>query len=74
MGYKISYTKRSHRSVWLTLGFFGLFLVFAWVFLGDQLRQLVFPRQLEELIEVLRQGRDLSNAVDAFCQGLLDGK
>lgn len=73
MGYRIRYLKRNYRKTWLTFGFFILFLICAWYFAGDKLTQLVFPDQLEDLISALQQGSDLSEAVSAFCQGILNG-
>lgn len=73
MGYRIRYDKPKHRKIWLTIGFFALFLAFAWYFAGDDLKTLVFPKELDELIRAIEQGSDLSDAVSAFCQEILDG-
>ena len=60
----------------LTSIFFLLFSVIAHYFFADQLaslRAILLPQdRLEELLETLRSGEDLVQAVGAFCKEIID--
>ncbi len=86
MAYKIQYGSRTNnterrrggRLFALTLAFFALFAVAAYQLVPEQLealRKLLFADlQVDALLEDLQEGASISDAVSAFCQGLLHGE
>lgn len=85
MAYKIDYgsTKRN-KEKWrivrffvLTIVFFSLFLMISWQLAPVQieaLRQMLFPENnVDALLQDLREGQSISDAVSAFCQGIFNG-
>ena len=73
MGYKITYTRKKHGGAMGLIAFFGIILLCAGLLSTDILRSLMFPQELEVLIQQIRQGSDIVEAVTVFCQELLDG-
>lgn len=83
MGYKIYYGKASiQRKPWgtvrrflLTVGFFALFILTAQLLLPAQLhrlREALLPTEgLENLVRQLQQGKNIVDAVTAFCHDII---
>ena len=73
MGYKIRYTKRKYGGAIGFLVIFGIILLCSGLLSADLWRSQIFPAELEVLIQQIRQGSDIMEAVTVFCQELLDG-
>jgi len=82
MGYKIVYENKKKRKSYrfrrwlLTAVFFALFFVYMQVFRQEQLalfRQYLIPEAVEIFVQQLQNGDRIDQAVDAFCQGLING-
>lgn len=83
MGYRICYEKKEKSSVWaMTLGWFLIFLLLVGMFwpqgrqvLGDILlpgNRTVTVSALEELVQGIRAGESLEQAVEGFCRLVLE--
>lgn len=83
MGYRICYGKEAESSLWpMTLGWFLVFLLLVGVFWpqGRQtLRDILLPGDwavtasaLEGLVQDIRAGEELEQAVEGFCRLVLE--
>lgn len=73
MGYKITYSRKKHGGAMGVIAFFGIILLCSGLLSADLWRSQIFPAELEVLIQQIRQGSDIMEAVTVFCQELLDG-
>lgn len=86
MAYKIHYRSENYkilpisklRLFVLTLAFFALFLVLTMLFIPEQIQLLhyiIFGQDnVEALLQDLREGEPILEAVSAFCQGIINEK
>lgn len=82
MAYKIHYGHtgqgKTGRTFLLSLGFLALFLVLAHWLLPSQIAQLrgflLGQANVEALLQDLRDGMQIGEAVAAFCQDVLGGQ
>lgn len=84
MGYTVTYgpvrvrKKQKRTSIILSVLFFGLFCAFARHFYAEDiraLRNIILPgAAIDELIQQLQDGENITTSVAAFCESVLHGK